>query len=493
MKKILSLKRLKENVRQGKNPEYAHAAFQYITEIPEDRCFVSTGLVDGCYFPIFMICLSEAKAKWCGVKRETVQQAGFMLSAVSTAERKDFVTEVTIIFPGGRYLHLPLDTTHPHVVHAMELLLEGSVFAFHYATEPEGASVAAFNVVEADQIRFLQANLQRAKAKRGPNPTEMVVAEREMHFADEHKHRFVRFADSRNPKLLRENGQAFNPDAIEYTKDSRWNFAWSKETDGITLTTEYTPGRPQNMAQQIKGLADSAGDINSTAQKLELLLQDHPGHPTLLTSLHQIYFRYVSRQSADKITARMARHRGESSTHELAYLNSISDDTVFQLEVSRLPQPLDIKNLSPDTTGRYHFTDFLVHECIAARFALTEVNENMVEPVLRLDRLIRTGYARDEVEGPLRAIIEHHFQNAISADDRRAFPGGGDQALVAGLDLHPSTAMWLMDVKKDMLAESLDLVRKRKASTLKNTARLGRNDPCPCGSGKKYKKCCIER
>ncbi|MGD2074999.1 MAG: SEC-C metal-binding domain-containing protein [Gammaproteobacteria bacterium] len=22
---------------------------------------------------------------------------------------------------------------------------------------------------------------------------------------------------------------------------------------------------------------------------------------------------------------------------------------------------------------------------------------------------------------------------------------------------------------------------------------MGRNDPCPCGSGKKYKKCCLAR
>jgi uncharacterized protein YchJ len=22
--------------------------------------------------------------------------------------------------------------------------------------------------------------------------------------------------------------------------------------------------------------------------------------------------------------------------------------------------------------------------------------------------------------------------------------------------------------------------------------KIGRNDPCPCGSGKKYKKCCLE-
>jgi uncharacterized protein YecA (UPF0149 family) len=24
----------------------------------------------------------------------------------------------------------------------------------------------------------------------------------------------------------------------------------------------------------------------------------------------------------------------------------------------------------------------------------------------------------------------------------------------------------------------------------RDTPKVGRNDPCPCGSGKKYKKCC---
>jgi len=26
--------------------------------------------------------------------------------------------------------------------------------------------------------------------------------------------------------------------------------------------------------------------------------------------------------------------------------------------------------------------------------------------------------------------------------------------------------------------------------TRRNVSKVGRNDPCPCGSGKKYKKCC---
>lgn len=30
----------------------------------------------------------------------------------------------------------------------------------------------------------------------------------------------------------------------------------------------------------------------------------------------------------------------------------------------------------------------------------------------------------------------------------------------------------------------------RKSKTVKNEEKIGRNDPCTCGSGKKYKKCC---
>jgi hypothetical protein len=46
----------------------------------------------------------------------------------------------------------------------------------------------------------------------------------------------------------------------------------------------------------------------------------------------------------------------------------------------------------------------------------------------------------------------------------------------------------------------LDLVTEKPSSTLaqgatmrRAVAKVGRNDPCPCGSGKKYKHCCIEK
>lgn len=37
--------------------------------------------------------------------------------------------------------------------------------------------------------------------------------------------------------------------------------------------------------------------------------------------------------------------------------------------------------------------------------------------------------------------------------------------------------------------EDYDIVWK----TRRKLVKVGRNDPCPCGSGKKYKRCCIEK
>lgn len=31
-----------------------------------------------------------------------------------------------------------------------------------------------------------------------------------------------------------------------------------------------------------------------------------------------------------------------------------------------------------------------------------------------------------------------------------------------------------------------------QSAIVNETNRVGRNDPCPCGSGKKFKKCCIK-
>ena len=43
---------------------------------------------------------------------------------------------------------------------------------------------------------------------------------------------------------------------------------------------------------------------------------------------------------------------------------------------------------------------------------------------------------------------------------------------------------------EDIEAEEELLENTEKVAPIKGDATPGRNDPCPCGSGKKYKRCC---
>jgi hypothetical protein len=36
-------------------------------------------------------------------------------------------------------------------------------------------------------------------------------------------------------------------------------------------------------------------------------------------------------------------------------------------------------------------------------------------------------------------------------------------------------------------------LERKPAPFLRSEKQVGRNDPCPCGSGKKFKKCCMNR
>lgn len=56
-------------------------------------------------------------------------------------------------------------------------------------------------------------------------------------------------------------------------------------------------------------------------------------------------------------------------------------------------------------------------------------------------------------------------------------------------------ADWLYELPQwdEILApeRKKELYKEQKAAgTIRKEKKIGRNDPCPCGSGKKYKKCC---
>lgn len=52
----------------------------------------------------------------------------------------------------------------------------------------------------------------------------------------------------------------------------------------------------------------------------------------------------------------------------------------------------------------------------------------------------------------------------------------------------------IVGIEPDKPEDISDLERLlNPPTTIRSKPRVGRNDPCPCGSGLKFKKCCLQK
>ena len=73
---------------------------------------------------------------------------------------------------------------------------------------------------------------------------------------------------------------------------------------------------------------------------------------------------------------------------------------------------------------------------------------------------------------------------------------GKDKATIAKLKQmmkNPRTARQVQELLTKQLADKQNLEKLIPKQPIKRSNKIGRNDKCPCESGKKYKKCCINK
>jgi hypothetical protein len=85
--------------------------------------------------------------------------------------------------------------------------------------------------------------------------------------------------------------------------------------------------------------------------------------------------------------------------------------------------------------------------------------------------------------------FEQDLQHAI--DHPGAEPLLADGHLTLFGDTVAELSRWHGFKPKTALAEALDYVESLAMPHSDPLRKVGRNDPCPCGSGKKFKKCCL--
>jgi hypothetical protein len=124
------------------------------------------------------------------------------------------------------------------------------------------------------------------------------------------------------------------------------------------------------------------------------------------------------------------------------------------------------------------------------RAALGRESANL-EASLNLGRLAREAGDRVEARRMFEDVITQALQTQLPRRDRDAYAIAAREELgELAVQRERSVEARLLDrLKPPEAAAARVLMDMAPRSTVPITHKVGRNDPCPCGSGKKYKKC----
>ena len=106
-------------------------------------------------------------------------------------------------------------------------------------------------------------------------------------------------------------------------------------------------------------------------------------------------------------------------------------------------------------------------------------------------RVILSGPTDTPDTRPMRAVPapEEYDEEELPADDISAAMGGARQIGTPNIMGGPRRSQQQTDVSKLATNRGEDGTERTSKPVTKEEPKVGRNDPCPCGSGKKYKKC----
>ena len=71
--------------------------------------------------------------------------------------------------------------------------------------------------------------------------------------------------------------------------------------------------------------------------------------------------------------------------------------------------------------------------------------------------------------------------------------GGGATHCRVGIDLHSNHNAKLINVDLKNNYIGVNVREQKQPHSKRERDKVGRNERCPCGSGKKFKKCCINK
>jgi len=161
----------------------------------------------------------------------------------------------------------------------------------------------------------------------------------------------------------------------------------------------------------------------------------------------------------------------EISMRQQCKLLDVARSTVTYKPVEVDPEDIRIKRLLDEV--------YMIDPCLGNRRLVT---------VLARDYDIRTDRKR------VARLRREMGQETIWCKPRTSIPDDGHRKypyLLRNLAIDRPDQVWCADITDARYYQ--ELARLRRLSQTKAAPQIGRNEPCPCDSGRKYKQCCLNK
>jgi hypothetical protein len=288
----------------------------------------------------------------------------------------------------------------------------------------------------------------------------------------------------------------FNFDDIDFTdvdadQDIPFEFAWLEREHGIKVSDGNVHNLPQDLLDyQESCTEDDLKNPRRYLKGLEPLHKKYPDQPMLALEISGLYAITGDVSKARRIHRDLEKRFPDHLELTISRLASIELEADFLDEVSQLPHPLDIRNHPTSNDGYYHTTEFLAFEEVAIREALN--NDKLEEARQRLDRLVRFGFLHGDVEQAALLVAGLTLVTMAEMVERGEIEPG--EPLPKAYRPVCDRTNAILEAEMEQAAamfEEMETEEGAQATVRRIGPKVGRNDPCPCGSGKKHKKCCL--
>ncbi len=289
----------------------------------------------------------------------------------------------------------------------------------------------------------------------------------------------------------------FDTDDVDIDADNAdlpFQFAWLEQEHGIKVREDDVRNTPLEVAAfRATVTEDDLENPRNYLRRIEPIQKKYPNDPMLAIELAGAYALTGKAPKARRLMERVTRDFPDHLELNITSTMSSEDEGEFLQELKRFPRPLDIRNHPAGNDGYYHTLEFLAFEEMAIRAALLE--DKLEEARQRLDRLVSFGFLHGDVENSAMAVAAAQLEVIMDRVHK------GEYHLTKAA---PEPFAPVSERTKSILEASMKEVavmmreyeeeQERAATPVRNLEpKVGRNAPCPCGSGKKYKQCCLRK